>query len=78
MYEHHLLAVSLLTGCELHPGASKIAALLHDARETLSFKEYFLDKHLGRGQQGSLNYPNVCSTRGTWWLSTCGHHPDAL
>lgn len=58
VYEHHLLAASLLTGCKLHPVASKIAAPLHDARENPSFRECSPDRHRGRGQQGSLNYPN--------------------
>lgn len=55
MYEHHLLAALLLTGCKLHPISNKTAALLHDTRDNPSFRERCLDKQPGRGQQGSPN-----------------------
>lgn len=60
VYEHHLLAALPLTECKLHPISSKIAAPLHNVRASPSFREYFLDKQLGRGQQGLLNNPAIC------------------
>lgn len=60
MYEHHLLAVLLLTRCKLHPISNKIAAPLHDRRDSPSFRERFLDKQPGRGQRGSPNNPAIC------------------
>lgn len=60
MYEHHLLAALLLTGCKLHPVSKKIAAPLHDMSNSPSLRENFLNKQLGRDPWGLPNNPAIC------------------
>lgn len=52
MYEHHLLAALLLTGCKMHPVSNKIPAPSHDMQVNPSLWDLVQDKELGRGQLG--------------------------
>lgn len=75
MYEHHLLAALLLTGCKMHPISPR-----HGTRDRPGLQELIWDKQPGRGQWGlpvgSPGSPRF--RRGVWWLSTWGRGPDAL
>lgn len=82
-YEHHLLAVLLLTGCKLQPTPPKLQ--LHGmTRGTVpALGSIFCTNSQTKGsrnrqiiQQFAQSHP--ASRRGTWCLPTWACHPDAL
>lgn len=80
MYEHHLLAALLLTGCKMPPVSNKTPAPLHDTQVSPSLWDLEQDKEQSRGQQGTPVWqprpPD--SGMGEQRFSTWGHAPDAL